>query len=65
LQFRWEVFNLLNHASMGQFDQSRSGFGVPLDPNLGNPPINFANFTDTQGPDLDRRVMQVLLRYSF
>jgi hypothetical protein len=65
LQFRWEVFNLLNHASMGQFDQSRSGFGVPLDPNLGSPPINFSNFTDTQGPDLDRRVMQILLRYSF
>ena len=65
LQFRWEVFNVLNHATMGPFDASRSGFGIPLDPNLGNPPVNFSNFLDTQGGDTGRRVMQILLRYSF
>lgn len=65
LQFRWEVFNILNHQSMGAFDSSRSGFGIPLDPNQGNPPDNFSNFTAVQGGDLGRRVMQFLLRYSF
>lgn len=65
LQFRWEVFNVLNHQSMGAFDSSRSGFGIPLDPNQGNPPDNFSNFTAVQGGDLGRRVMQFLLRYSF
>jgi hypothetical protein len=65
LQFRWEVFNVFNHQSMGAFDGSRSGFGIPLDPNQGNPPDNFSNFTAVQGGDLGRRVMQFLLRYSF
>lgn len=62
LQFRWEVFNLTNTQKMGAFDASRSGFGIPLDPNLGNPPDNFSNFTSIQGTP---RVMQVTLRYSF
>jgi len=65
LQFRWETFNVFNHQSMGAFDPSRSGFGIPLDPNQGNPPDNFSNFTAVQGGDLGRRVMQFLLRYSF
>lgn len=62
LQFRWEVFNLTNTQKMGAFDASRSGFGIPLDPNLGNPPSNFSNFTAIQGTP---RVMQVTMRYSF
>ncbi|MGZ4816430.1 MAG: hypothetical protein ACXVZV_13525, partial [Terriglobales bacterium] len=62
LQFRWEVFNLTNTQKMGAFDASRSGFGIPLDPNLGSPPDNFSNFTAIQGTP---RVMQVTLRYSF
>jgi hypothetical protein len=62
LQFRWEAFNLTNHQAMGAFDASRSGFGIPVDPNLGNPPDNFSNFTSIQGTP---RVMQVTLRYSF
>jgi hypothetical protein len=62
LQFRWEVFNFTNTQKMGAFDSSRSGFGIPLDPNLGNPPDNFANFTAIQGSP---RVMQITLRYSF
>ncbi|MGZ4814754.1 MAG: outer membrane beta-barrel protein [Terriglobales bacterium] len=62
LQVRWEVFNLTNTQKMGAFDASRSGFGIPLDPNLGSPPDNFSNFTAIQGTP---RVMQVTLRYSF
>lgn len=62
LQFRWEVFNVTNTQKMGAFDASRSGFGIPLDPNLGQPPSNFSNFTNIQGAP---RVMQVTARYSF
>jgi hypothetical protein len=62
LQFRWEVFNVTNTQKMGAFDPSRSGFGIPLDPNLNQPPSNFANFTNIQGAP---RVMQITARYSF
>jgi hypothetical protein len=62
LQFRWEVFNVTNTQKMGAFDPSRSGFGVPLDPNLNQPPSNFSNFTSIQGQP---RVMQITARYSF
>ena len=62
LQFRWEVFNVSNTQKMGAFDASRSGFGIPLDPNLGAPPSNFSNFTAIQGTP---RVMQITARYSF
>lgn len=63
LQFRWEIFNLTNTQHMGDVDLSRSGFGIGLDPaNGGVPPTNWSNFVNIQG---DRRVMQVLLRYSF
>ncbi len=62
LQFRWEVFNITNTQKMGAFDPSRSGFGIPLDPNLNEPPSNFSNFTNIQGAP---RVMQITARYSF
>jgi len=62
LQFRWEVFNVTNTQKMGAFDASRSGFGIPLDPNLNEPPSNFSNFTNIQGAP---RVMQITMRYSF
>jgi len=62
LQFRWEVFNVTNTQKMGAFDGSRSGFGIPLDPNLNQPPSNFSNFTSIQGAP---RVMQITARYSF
>jgi len=62
LQFRWEVFNVTNTQKMGAFDPSRSGFGIPLDPNLNQPPSNFSNFTNIQGSP---RVMQITARYSF
>jgi len=62
LQFRWEVFNVSNTQKMGAFDPSRSGFGIPLDPNLNQPASNFSNFTNIQGAP---RVMQITARYSF
>ena len=62
LQFRWEVFNVTNTQKMGAFDPSRSGFGIPLDPNLNQPPSNFSNFTNIQGAP---RVMQITMRYAF
>jgi hypothetical protein len=62
LQFRWEVFNVTNTQKMGAFDPSRSGFGIPLDPNLNQPASNFSNFTNIQGAP---RVMQITARYSF
>ena len=62
LQFRWEVFNVTNTQKMGAFDGSRSGFGIPLDPNLNQPASNFSNFTNIQGAP---RVMQITARYAF
>jgi hypothetical protein len=62
LQFRWEVFNVTNTQKMGAFDGSRSGFGIPLDPNLNEPASNFSNFTAIQGAP---RVMQIYVRYAF
>jgi hypothetical protein len=62
LQFRWEVFNLTNTQRFGNFDGSRTGFGIPLDPNENTPPSNWSNFTKIQGSP---RVMQFTLRYAF
>jgi hypothetical protein len=62
LQFRWETFNVTNTQKMGAFDASRSGFGIPLDPNLNQPASNFSNFTSIQGAP---RVMQITVRYKF
>jgi hypothetical protein len=62
LQFRWEVFNVTNTQKMGQYNTSRSGFGVTLDPSASLPPTEWSNFTGIQGTP---RVMQFALRYSF
>lgn len=62
LQFRWEVFNVTNTQKMGQYNTSRSGFGVTLDPSASLPPTEWSNFTGIQGTP---RVMQFSLRYSF
>ncbi len=62
LQFRWEVFNVTNTQRMGQYDTSRSGFGLTLDPATQSPPPQWSNFTQIQGTP---RVMQFALRYSF
>jgi hypothetical protein len=62
LQFRWEVFNVTNTQKMGQYNTSRSGFGVTSDPATQQPPTEWSNFTGIQGTP---RVMQFALRYSF
>jgi len=62
LQFRWEVFNVTNTQRMGQYNATRSGFGVTLDPSTQQPPTEWSNFTGIQGSP---RVMQFALRYSF
>lgn len=62
LQLRWEIFNLFNHQAMGAFDTSRSGYGIPLDPQTKTPPVNWSRYTAIQG---EPRFMQIFLRYSF
>jgi hypothetical protein len=62
LQFRWETFNVTNTQRMGQYNTSRSGFGVTLDPSTQLPPTEWSNFTGIQGTP---RVMQFVLRYTF
>lgn len=62
LQFRWEVFNVTNTQKMGEYNTSRSGFGITSDPATQQPPTEWSNFTGTQGTP---RVMQFALRYWF
>lgn len=62
LQIRMEVFNLFNYQAMGDFDTSRSGYGIPLDPGNKVPPVNWSRYTAIQGSP---RFMQFFLRYSF
>ena len=66
LQLRVEAFNVTNTQRMNSPNtQSRTGWGVDLDPNLvelDSIPINFGRFTDIQGAP---RVMQFGIRYSF
>jgi len=62
LQIRVEAFNVTNTQRMGQYDTSRTGFGVVLDPQSATPPTNWSNFTAIQGSP---RVMQFGFRYEF
>ena len=62
LQIRVEAFNITNTQRMGQYDTSRTGFGVVLDPQTATPPVNWSNFTAIQG---NPRVMQFGFRYQF
>ncbi len=62
LQIRAEGFNVTNTQRMGQFDTSRSGFGLALDPASATPPSNWSNFTSIQGTP---RVFQFGFRYEF
>jgi hypothetical protein len=62
LQIRVEGFNVTNTQRMGQFDTSRTGIGVALNPAAKNPPSSWSNFTAIQGSP---RVMQFGLRYEF
>ena len=63
LQIRVEAFNITNTQRLGQFDTSRTGFGMVLDPESANPPSNWSNFiAPIQGTP---RVMQFGFRYEF
>ncbi|HEX6649222.1 MAG TPA: TonB-dependent receptor [Pyrinomonadaceae bacterium] len=62
LQIRVEAFNVTNTQRLGEFDLSRTGFGVVLDPQTASPPSNWSNFTKIQGTP---RVMQFGFRYEF
>lgn len=62
LQIRVEAFNITNTQRMGQYDTSRTGFGIVLDPQSASPPVNWSNFTAIQG---NPRVMQFGFRYEF
>ena len=62
LQIRIEAFNITNTQRLGQFDTSRTGFGMVLDPESANPPTNWSNFTQIQGSP---RVFQFGFRYEF
>lgn len=62
LQIRVEAFNITNTQRLGQFDTSRTGFGMVLDPEQASPPTNWSNFTAIQGSP---RVFQFGFRYEF
>ena len=62
LQFRWEVFNVTNTQRLGVLLGGRSGLGLDIDPQLGEPGPNFGTFTGIQGSP---RVMQFGLKYQF
>lgn len=62
IQFRWEIFNVLNQQFLGHIYGSRSSLGVSQDPHIGTAPSDFGNITSIQG---DARVMQFALRYDF
>jgi hypothetical protein len=62
LQFRVEAFNVTNTQRMGQFDTSRGGFGVALNPETATPPTQWSNFTAIQGTP---RVLQFGFRFEF
>ncbi|HSK72644.1 MAG TPA: TonB-dependent receptor [Pyrinomonadaceae bacterium] len=56
--FRWDVFNVTNTARL----TGLANFSLGYQPDKGNPPANWANFTTQQGSP---RVMQFALRYDF
>jgi hypothetical protein len=63
LQFRWEVFNVQNFQPFNADNATRSSYGLPIDPELGQASPDFGKiFTSIQGSP---RSMQFGLRYSF
>jgi hypothetical protein len=62
LQIRVEAFNITNTQRLGQFDTSRGGFGVTVNPETAAPPSQWSNFTAIQGSP---RVMQFGFRFEF
>jgi carboxypeptidase family protein len=62
LQIRVEAFNITNTQRLGQYDTSRGGFGVTVNPETASPPTQWSNFTQIQGSP---RVMQFGFRFEF
>ena len=62
LQIRVEAFNITNTQRLGQYDTSRGGFGVAVDPQTATPPSQWSNFTAIQGTP---RVFQFGFRFEF
>lgn len=63
IQLRWEVFNVTNVQYFAIDNQTRSTWGLPQDPQLGQAAGNFGKImTDIQGTP---RRMQFGIRYSF
>ncbi len=62
LQIRVEAFNITNTQRLGQYDTSRGGFGVTVNPETASPPTQWSNFTAIQGSP---RVMQFGFRFEF
>jgi hypothetical protein len=62
LQIRVEAFNVTNTQRLGQYDTSRAGFGVTVNPQTATPPTQWSNFTAIQGAP---RVFQFGFRYEF
>ena len=64
LQVRLDAFNVANHQSFNQIDNSKTGYGVIRDPKLRGalPPGNWSNFNQIDGRP---REMQIQGRYSF
>lgn len=62
-QFRWEVFNVANWQYFAITNLTRTTYGLPQDPELGQAASSFGRiYTDIQGSP---RRMQFGLRYSF
>ncbi|MBK9164009.1 MAG: TonB-dependent receptor [Acidobacteria bacterium] len=62
-QFRWEVFNVTNVQYFAVTNVTRSSYGLPQDPELGDAPGDFGRiFGGTQG---NPRRMQFGFRYQF
>src|SRR6266540_4153565 len=62
LQIRVEAFNVTNTQRLGQYDTSRGGFGVTVNPETASPPTQWSNFTAIQGTP---RVLQFGFRFEF
>jgi hypothetical protein len=61
LQFRTEAFNVTNTQRFTGIQD----FSIQTDPQFGTPQPGFGTFTDIQGGDKGRRVIQFGLRYTF
>ncbi len=63
LQFRWEVFNVMNFQYFTNGGETTTTYGLPIDPDLRTAPATFGKIFDRiQGSP---RSMQFGLRYSF